>query len=172
MSPLSSGSRANFSPVLPSQQGICFKYVNPFNAWQLTQTPRTKAMFAETSLQDGAPHSSEQIRSTQENPSSILLVLQFSLLRKKCIHGPTKNICMLPTYYTDDNFKCVWHSRKKKFWLQKNQHKITNSLQLLQHLHLSSVLASQNRDSLSPISYYLRNWYNWKEKCSDRQPLL
>lgn len=59
----------------------------------------------------------------------------------KCIHHiNTKNICKLPTYYTHDNFKCVRHSRQKRFWLQTNQN--LNSLQLLHNLHLSSVLAS------------------------------
>lgn len=27
--------------------------------------------------------------------------------RKMCIHGPTKSICMLPTFNTHDNFKCM-----------------------------------------------------------------
>lgn len=50
-------------------------------------------------------------------------VLQFSLLGKKCA---TKNICMLPIYYSHNNSKCVWHSRQKKFWLQTKSQSICN----------------------------------------------
>lgn len=97
VSPLSSGTETVAHPHSPLNKAFVSSVWIP--SMPLTQTPRTKAMLAETCPQAGVPHFSECIRSKQENPSSILLMYcNFLSWGKMCIHGPTKNVCMLPTY--------------------------------------------------------------------------